>query len=354
MNKYVLYGISLLVVSYLSWISYQYKYDDKEKRENPIEEVISASDLNDGSDELDITSGNPPDNQSALDTTEIVDDKSINKISFENSKDYSDNWCSYKELTQQDRDFAKQELEDWELSVGRIMYNVESNEGFSEIGNGYVAAPYLEISKDELLNFIEENDATAMFAALDRTDLRLSEKREIAEKLLVQGYTGKAIQHLVITEMVLASSNYRANNSQITDKVRLHISNALKFAIFSLRNNDAIGFIQLVDMIGADPLFAEQLNPVFVLSKLEIQKAVEASNSVSDSIESQRYDMNLPPFEKNDSKIAKHQMDLDMGMLFGKQPSTMQVLRGYLSDELHQLEATDCRTMHSEMFAKRR
>jgi hypothetical protein len=288
-----------------------------------------------------------------LDKETLSQDKYLNVARQRELVDYSGDWCTLGQLSQRDQSYAQAELEDWKVSVGRFAFNVPTEFGYQGYDNSYVANPYLEISKDDLMAYIEDDEPIAMFAALDRYDIELREQFEIAKQLLVLGYTGKAIQHLVIHEMTQASVKYDTDSSTITDRVKQHLSNALTYATYSLRNYDSIGFIQLSNNIETNPKFEEHLNPALVLSEGDIAAISDNAKQISGWVKSTRFEKGLPPLDRELSKIAKHELDRDIGMLYGKEPIFMQILNQNFGDELPQLETNDCRIRHSQVFARR-
>jgi hypothetical protein len=266
--------------------------------------------------------------------------------------DYSDDWCNYGQLSERDQSYAQAELDDWEASVGRFAYNVYKEFGYQGYDNSYVSEPYLEISKDSLLTYIDEEDPMAMFAALDRDDFEMQEAFKVAQQLLILGYTGKAIQSLVIHEMVLAGVKYDSNSGKITDTVRKHLEQAMTYATYSLKNYDAIGLIQIIDDVETDEKFKSHLNPALIFSERELETIASNAEELSEWIRSERNKKGLPALNRELSKIAKHELDRDIGMLYGREPVTMKILNEHFGSHLPQLATNDCRAKHSELFAR--
>jgi hypothetical protein len=192
----------------------------------------------------------------------------------------------------------------------------------------------------------------AMFAALDRLDFRLYEQVKIAKELLVLGYTGKAIQQLVSYEMTQASVKYDINSGVITDTIKQHLKQAVTYAVYSLRNYDTIGFIQLINAFETDPKFEDHLNPALVLSPNDIETIANDAQQLSEWVKSIRVEKGLPAFDRELIKIAKHELDRDVGMLYGKQPTMMKIFSESFGNRLPQLATNDCRMKHSEVFAR--
>ena len=268
--------------------------------------------------------------------------------------DYSEDWCVYTELTERDRNYAQAELSDWKASTGQYGFNTLKEYGYAGFGNSNVAKPYLEVAKADVQFHIDNKDEMAMFAAIDREDFDLNEKSEIARELLVQGFTGKAIRHLVIHELLLAKISFRSNSDAITDDVRKHLSQALTYAAFSLNRHDASGFVQLIEMFGTVPEFKDTLNPALVLSESEAETAASNATLLAEMVDSERSNRGLPALEDTElSKIAKYELDHSMGRIWGLEPATMQVLNERIGTQLTSLANNDCRARHSELYARR-
>ena len=192
----------------------------------------------------------------------------------------------------------------------------------------------------------------AMFAALDRDDFEMQEAFKVAQQLLILGYTGKAIQSLVIHEMVLAGVKYDSNSGKITDTVRKHLEQAMTYATYSLKNYDAIGLIQIIDDVETDEKFKSHLNPALIFSERELETIASNAEELSEWIRSERNKKGLPALNRELSKIAKHELDRDIGMLYGREPVTMKILNEHFGSHLPQLATNDCRAKHSELFAR--
>jgi hypothetical protein len=267
--------------------------------------------------------------------------------------DYSEDWCQYGQLSERDQAYAEAELKDWEASIGRFAFNVQAETGYQAYDNSYyLSEPYLEISKGDLIAHIDNEDPMAMFAALDRLDFRLYEQVKIAKELLVLGYTGKAIQQLVSYEMTQASVKYDINSGVITDTIKQHLKQAVTYAVYSLRNYDTIGFIQLINAFETDSKFEDHLNPALVLSPNDIETIANDAQQLSEWVKSIRVEKGLPAFDRELIKIAKHELDRDVGMLYGKQPTMMKIFSESFGNRLPQLATNDCRMKHSEVFAR--
>jgi hypothetical protein len=276
----------------------------------------------------------------------------VQKVHQRELIDYDGDWCQYRQLSESDRSYAKAELDDWKASVGRFGFNIAKEFGYEGFDDSYaVSEPYLEISKNKLSTYISSGEPFAMLAALDRDDFGLEEKFDVAEELLVLGYTGKAIQYLVIHEMANASAAFSVNGGKITQKIREHLRQILTYSAYSLENHDAIGFIELINNVEYDENYKESLNPALVLTQKEIEAIGEDVKQLSQSIESKRSNKGLPPLDRELSKIAKHELDRDIGMFYGKAPFTMQILDERFGDYLPQLETNECREKHSQLFA---
>ena len=95
--------------------------------------------------------------------------------------DYADDWCVYSQLSEKDRDYANEELLDWEISVGRLAYNVPTESGYQMNDESYQTDAYVEIPLSDLRAHINNEKPMAMFAALDRYDIEAQEQLNIAK-----------------------------------------------------------------------------------------------------------------------------------------------------------------------------
>lgn len=266
--------------------------------------------------------------------------------------DYSEDWCQYRQLSDKDQRFAEAELSDWKASVGRYGFHIRTEYGYQDDGSGDVLQPYLEISKDVLRAYIDNGNPLAMLGAITRADFRLEEQDDIAKELLVLGYTGNAIQYLVIRETLTAAKFYQTDGV-LSKRVKTALQQALVYATFGLENYDAIGVLQLVYYSDVfQDLYSSGPEKRFELSASDLGEVTIKTEQLTQWVNKQRFARGLPDLLREPSKIAKHELDRDIGTLYGLRPEIMNALNEYLGSEFTHLSPNECNEVHREMFAR--
>ena len=208
------------------------------------------------------------------------------------------------------------------------------------------------MEKSQLLSSISQDDPYAMLAALDRKDFTMNENVNVAQRLLYLGYTGKALQSLIIMEMVGASLEYSSNQEALTEPAVKHLLNALAYANYGLSKKDAIGLVQIANMVQLEPLFQIELNPFLILNEQETQDINALSDGIRNEINVQRINNGLPPLTTSTNKIAEFQLRQDIGRVFAVLPNIKNKMKLIFGDLVDVFPSKECEFDHKAAFVE--
>lgn len=170
-------------------------------------------------------------------------------------KKYDDDWCIANiELNESDYNFVKTQIDDWDEFQGKARANSTHSSYTNELlyPNSNFISSYEALPPEQLKSLAIGGDKWAMVAFIqsEYTDSPL--KDEIAKKLLIQGASYYALEHLVIRAVSAAKTSYRrfgANQNTID-----HMIDALNYAYWGLEHYNVGGIGPFIANVSREPL----------------------------------------------------------------------------------------------------
>lgn len=160
--------------------------------------------------------------------SDIAADKSSNETppgqesAHQGKMAYDSDWCmAATDLNEQGIAYYQQELEDWDLSRGRISPPLP--DGYVPDRSQYLL-PYIESSHDELWKQIKAGNEYAMIAALSRFDFSVESQRRIAQRLLVKGDLSPKFKTMTLMRFPINWSQWRSQNEKTLHRRTNHQS----------------------------------------------------------------------------------------------------------------------------------
>lgn len=293
----------------------------------------------------------PEPNISELDSTQprsdIATDSSLSETqpgqkaannAVQGKMDYDSDWCmAATDLNEQGIAYYQQELEDWNLSRGRI--SPPSPDGYVPDRSQYLV-PYMESSYDDLWEQIRVGNEYAMIAALGRRDFDFKSQRSIAQQLLVKGHTGAALSHLVLMELSNAEMVYM-KTSLINAEIEESIGRAMAYTACGIKRFD-LGAASTYAVTVSSAGFPAKLKPHYVLGK--DNRINDYINELEDYVSKERANQNVilaAPDER--PKAAKHDFESSLAYLSRVYAYELSTLKGVLPDTTGaMLENSEC------------
>ena len=228
--------------------------------------------------------------------------------------DYDDEWClAMTDLNSKDRDYYQRELDDWRLSKGRVTAAV--NDGIGGIyfpDSSQYIAPYMGSSYDAVLQQINSNNKFAMLAALKRQDFNIESKQNIAQQLVINGYTS-VLSDLVRVEFVQAIMGYN-QTQQLNADIKDHLKRAMAYIAYGIEYYDLDAVLAYLSIVGSDD-FPLDLKPRYSLgTDNHVQQYVD---SLTQWIDEARDNENLQlPTAEELPKVARHAFEGRLARLY--------------------------------------
>jgi hypothetical protein len=279
--------------------------------------------------------------------TDIANNKSFNEtppgqVAANNANkakmDYDSDWCmAATDLNEQGIAYYQQELEDWNLSRGRI--SPPSPDGYVPDRSQYLV-PYMESTYDDLWKQIRVGNEYAMIAAMGRRDFDIESQRRIAQQLLVKGHTGAALSHLVLVELSNAEMAYK-KTGLVNAEIEESIGKAMAYTAYGIKNFDlgaASTYITTVSSADYPP----ELNPLHVLGK--DNRINDHLHELEEYVSKERADKNVV-FAASDElpKAVKHDFESTLAYLSRVYTSELNTLKSALPDATGaMLENSEC------------
>lgn len=239
--------------------------------------------------------------------------------------DYDSDWCmAATDLNEQGIAYYQQELEDWNLSRGRIA--PPSPDGYVPDRSQYLV-PYMAPSYDELWEQIRVGNEYAMIAALGRRDFDFESQRSIAQQLLIKGHTGVALSHLVLMELSNAEMAYNKTNL-INAEIEESIGRAMAYTAYGIKRFD-LGAASTYAITVSSAGFPAKLKPHYVLGK--DNRINDYINELEDYVSKERANQNVPPAAPDERpKAAKHDFESSLAYLSRVYAYELSALKGIL------------------------
>ncbi|WDE10768.1 hypothetical protein [Thalassomonas haliotis] len=295
----------------------------------------------------------PPQTNSQAKATQINNtspDLSPKKIPYEGD------WCFRSiDLTEADLQFANQESADWERARGRIYFNTQDPDGnYSDRPSADLIEPYREMSKENLLAQVDNNDRYAMIAALQRFDLSLDVRVDIARKLVIFGDTSLGLLSLYSLELSAASSEYR-KKQRVTAKVKWHIKEALMYVFYGVSRYDTSLLADYLMTLDRDEPFNSTLNPDNVLSPQDFDDIKHEVKVFSQMLDKRRERYNLVPIDEIDiPKIAAHDFQTSLGILYEEHGKKLDNLQSLNADTGPNIKRSACVERRLKLYGRSR
>ncbi|WDE10769.1 hypothetical protein [Thalassomonas haliotis] len=257
---------------------------------------------------------------------------------------YEGDWCFRTvDLTEADLLFANQESDDWERTRGRIFFNTQDPDGnYSDRPGADLIEPYREMSKENLLAQVDNNDRYAMIAALQRYDLSLDVRVDIARKLVIFGDTSLGLLSLYSLELSAARAEYR-KKQRVTAKVKWHIKEALMYVFYGVSRYDITLLRSYLSKLDRDEPFNSTLNPDNVLSPQDFDDIKHEVKVFSQMLDQRREQYNLVPIDAIDiPKIAAHDFQTSLGILYEEHGKKLDNLQSLNADSGPNIKRSAC------------
>ncbi len=252
--------------------------------------------------------------------------------------DYDADWCiAATDLTQQDIVYYHRELEDWNLSRGRI--SPPSSNGYASNKSQYLV-PYMESSNDDLWKQIQVDNEYAMIAALGRRDIDIENQRKIAHRLVVKGHTGAALSHLVLIELSNAEMIYK-QTGLINADIEESIYKARAYASYGIKRFDlGAASTYLITVSSAD--FPLELKRHYALDKdNRINEYTHALEEFIDKARTHENVMVTAPEEQ--PKAVKHDFENTLAHLYREYGYELSAFKSTLPNTVGaMLESSEC------------
>ncbi|WP_423187309.1 hypothetical protein ACO1PK_03620 [Alishewanella sp. d11] len=257
--------------------------------------------------------------------------------------DYDSDWCiAAKDLNQEDIAYFEQELNDWNISRGRISTPLQFGDEYVHLYNSsQLTAPYMEVSYDAIWQQIQVGNIFAMIAALGRDDFDRDNKRKIAVRLVVQGHTSKPLKYLITVELVKAKMLYEDTNL-ITPDIEEHLYRALAYTAYGIKYVDLDAAFTYLRIINSSE-FPLKLNPIHALGKNN--RIDEYTLALENYIYKMRTEENITLAFPMDEppKAARHYFDSRLASLYREFGVALNGLKVILPETTGaMLEASEC------------
>ncbi|MDP5215256.1 hypothetical protein ORJ66_19545 [Pseudoalteromonas tunicata] len=226
---------------------------------------------------------------------------------------YEDNWCiNNEDLTENDADYAEEQLKNWRLSRGYAKFW----EGGNELANGLdlhsedfpgendeLLNPYREADKNTLLRLADNDDMRALTTMINSNDYEmydLRERFEISKKLIVLGDTSTGLINLVIYRLSKAQSAQRTGKDPVG-----YLKSALAYIEFGMMRGDAYSLSVLIRKLSGHDSSFSGLDPSKILDNEDFIEINQLARSYFDWANEVRHKKGLPSFEDvNDHRVS--------------------------------------------------
>ncbi len=252
--------------------------------------------------------------------------------------DYDSDWCiAATDLNEQGIAYYQQELEDWNLSRGRI--SPPSPDGYVPDRSQYLV-PYMASSYDELWQQIRVGNEYAMIAALGRRDFDIESQREVAQQLIVKGHTGAALSHLVLMELSNAEMKYKTTGL-VNAEIEESIGRAMAYIAYGISRFDLGAASTYMVTVGTAD-FPRELKPLSVLGK--DNRIEDYINELEEFVSKERADKNvIPAAPDKQLKAVKHDFESTLAHLSREYAYELSALKGALPETTGaMLENSEC------------
>jgi hypothetical protein len=221
--------------------------------------------------------------------------------------------------------------------------------------NSILLEPYLDMSKEELLKTAENGDKLAYLELIERPDLEVSTRKQIAIEMLKYGYTEKNLTTLISSAMSNALFDYKYDGNVVSDLVRDNVLTALIYVEYGLRRKDASGLGVFLQVVNDHNEFKTALSPVSLFGEQTLAKMVsERVDDLIVYIDKVAIESNLQPISQTDlPEIADRVFDVEMGVFYSEFESTMTEYEALNIWRQTYLKENTCTKQIKNLFANR-
>ncbi|GHG71288.1 hypothetical protein GCM10010919_22430 [Alishewanella longhuensis] len=264
---------------------------------------------------------------------------------------FEDDWCiAAVDLDQHEFAYYQRELNDWALTRGqiRLPHPWLPDLPLDELGQ-YIL-PYIDASKAELLSQIRADNEFAMLLALSRDEISLTQRQEIAQRLVTKGHTGNALSHLVIHELIHAEMEYK-KQGVINAAIEASLHRIMAYVAYGIEHGDLSASHTYLSFTSRTD-FSLALSHYF--SSTTTNKVPQYFDELKHIIEQARSKnpISLPSFNGL-PKAAKHQYERILARLYVDFPAQMQSLQLSLATSVgDRLTPSDCVNKQVTFFSE--
>ncbi|QBG35984.1 hypothetical protein [Litorilituus sediminis] len=265
---------------------------------------------------------------------------------------YEGDWCIKRiELTEQDYQFAQQELIEWENSRGRMLFSSTNFDGeHNQHYNSNFLEPYKEMDKNELVENALKDDRYALISAIQRKDIDSKTKKSLANKLMILGDTSTALLYLYSIKTFEASYEYRQNKLVTSDVKRL-VKDALTYIFYGISRYDTDTLSSYLYDLRDDETLKTALHPKNILTPQDFDDIKKNVQSLSAYIDEQRSQNNLMPINQLDiPKIANHDFQENLAILYLEHGDNLDSLQAINSEHGPNIKRTDCVAKYAKLY----
>jgi hypothetical protein len=192
-----------------------------------------------------------------------------------------------------------------------------------------------------LLQFADEGVHLAKVALLQREDVDFEKQLSTAEELVSLGYTGSAISYLLTVSLISAEVIYEENGA-VTQEVKQHLKDALRYVSFGIQRQDFITFDGYITHTLSESYPAE-LQHVVLLNDDDYRVIMEQTQEMMEQIRLRREEMNFMPLSQIDiPDIARHTGDLLLADAYHEVPAYIESLKLIDKNGNPLLQRTEC------------
>lgn len=258
-------------------------------------------------------------------------------------KDIEDDWCiAVNELSEEDRNFVSLEMSSLQKRQGDISIGLKIDNSYEEGLGSYYLEPYREASKEDLYFYVEQDNVHAMLTTLQRNDIPRKKKREVADRLLVLGYTGYATSTPIIFAMIEANREFINNNHQVNNQVTKLIKKALGYALYGIERKNSTGLQSFVDLSLDGYIFSDEVSVIELIDDEVMSGARLYAEKLKEKINTIRLQEGLAELNTDFNRIADYALEFSVSALHYSYEPMMKHISQSLSEEYPELTLSGC------------
>lgn len=195
----------------------------------------------------------------------------------------------------------------------------------------------------------------AYLVLIERPDLEVNTRKQIAIEMLKYGYTEKNLTTLIGSAMSNALFDYKYDGNVVSDLVRDNVLTALIYVEYGLRRKDASGLGMFLQVVNDHNEFKTALSPVSLFGEQTLAKMVsERVDDLIVYIDKVAIESNLQPVSQTDlPEIADRVFDVEMGVFYSEFESTMTEYEALNIWRQTYLKENTCTKQIKNLFANR-